>query len=189
MFKSIFVFSLFLVFRSSGLLNTYLDWKAWDSLDLILDSKFDVDINSIQEPLFKQTALHFVALNVLWEGVDYLLSNKANPNVKDFYGNTPLHYIVKEGRLYKGRNYKKSREEKIKSIVEALIFYGAEVNLENNNGFRPLDNCFLDSVKDILVENGAKCSNKIKKLRRGSSLKGKKGFKSLMKRSFTLGKL
>ncbi len=55
--------------------------------------------------------------------VDYLISNGANTNVKDEYGNTPLHYASMCGNL---------------EVVKYLINKGADINKKNNKGNTPL---------------------------------------------------
>ncbi len=55
--------------------------------------------------------------------VDYLISNGANTNVKDEYGNTPLHYASSEGQL---------------ELVKYLINKGADIHAKNNDRCTPL---------------------------------------------------
>ena len=55
--------------------------------------------------------------------MDYLISNEANINVKDEYGNTLLHYASLYGRS---------------KIVKYLINKGADINKKNNKGNTPL---------------------------------------------------
>ena len=55
--------------------------------------------------------------------VDYLISNGANTNVKDEYGNTPLHYASLYGKS---------------KVVKYLINKGADINKKNNKGNTPL---------------------------------------------------
>lgn len=58
------------------------------------------------------------------EGVELLLSFKANPNSKDAYGDTPLHIATSIGMEL--------------SIVDSLVKSGADVNERNKVGITPL---------------------------------------------------
>lgn len=58
----------------------------------------------------------------------YLLANDADPNAQDSDGHTPLHLAIKSSDVVKNAR-----------IVKQLLFNGAERNLENFEGFSPMD--------------------------------------------------
>ena len=75
--------------------------------------------------------------------MEILLDRKANVNVQDNGGDTPIH-----GAAWGGD----------KEIVELLITAGAEVNVKNTDGRTPIDNAAKVGHKEIvkfLREKGA----------------------------------
>jgi hypothetical protein len=91
-----------------------------------------------------RTQLHHCAINGLTTSVKRLLSiRNINVNVKDVYGETPLHWAAKNGHV---------------EIARVLLQNGAEVNVRNNYGNTPLHYAAIHGHVDILhllVENGA----------------------------------
>lgn len=71
------------------------------------------------------TPLHLVMpIKKRQEGVDLLLSFKANPNSKDAYGDTPLHIATSIGMEL--------------SVIDSLVKSGADINERNKAGITPL---------------------------------------------------
>lgn len=71
--------------------------------------------------------------------MEYLLSNGADPNIRDKDGDTPLHYIFD----WNGRNIFLASVNKkprwIHDCVELLLKYNADVSIKNRKGETPLD--------------------------------------------------
>ena len=98
----------------------------------------------------KQTPLHMAVNN--YEMAKHLLENKADVNVRDYRGETPLHRAASQ------RNYE---------VIKLLIAHNANVNANDNYGRTPLNTQVDISLQanehravlvclNILVENGAK---------------------------------
>lgn len=92
------------------------------------------------------TALHIAILRKDYPLIDYLLSKKANPNIKDEEGYTPLHYVAvniqNDNFLTKklGKNYKKSLQPtpaELITLIDKLIKSGAFINVPNDDGYTP----------------------------------------------------
>ena len=79
--------------------------------------------------------------------IQYLLEKGANPNSKDFVGNTPLHICT--GAYATALTL---------LIAKMLIDHGADVNMPNRRGrtplFEPSVGCLMPPI-DFLLENGA----------------------------------
>jgi uncharacterized protein len=79
----------------------------------------------------------------------FLLKNGADPNVKDPWGATPLHYALHKGMLnlngVKPTNYKSKawQREDMPVLVEALLDYGADPNAKIQYELPYLDDPFL----------------------------------------------
>lgn len=93
-----------------------------------------------------QTALHIACINskTSSEIVDFLLKNGADPNAKDNYDKTPLHYSDDIAK------------------VKILIKYNADPNARDKSGWTPLHDASIFSTEDsyleiimFLVRNGA----------------------------------
>jgi len=102
------------------------------------------DVNSIASTGWwfdsGMTPLHMAcnggALNV----VKYLVDERrVKVNVKDYYGNTPLHYALKKRRFFFYWFYKYKNIDDLYHIGKYLIDKGANTNATNNNGEKPLD--------------------------------------------------
>ena len=111
-------------------------------------------INEIGEPKWNNekvfefkgyTALHYAVNNITsYETAQVLVAHRANLNIKDNEGNTPLHLIqVGEPK-----------------IAELLILNGADVNAKNLKNQTPLQifatlECIEDKVVELLISHGA----------------------------------
>lgn len=90
-----------------------------------------------QSPLFLATTKQNQKI------VELLLKHKANPNISNNYGLTPLHNAISLAN---------------EMIAELLIKNGADVNAKDRNGWTPLHYCAfknLVSIAKLLIEKGA----------------------------------
>jgi uncharacterized protein len=71
-------------------------------------------------------ALHFAAKNYSLELLQLLLKNKAEIDIKDINGNTPLFQAVVNASGKGG-------------VIQQLLLHGANRNLKNNQGVSPLE--------------------------------------------------
>ena len=104
------------------------------------------DIDEKDEKGFTQ--LHIAAGDGDLDKAKELLGKGANINAKALNGNTPLHSALLTCPL-----------DKRNEMVELLIDAGADVNAENNHGFRPLDSAKHNKdtqMVDKLRKHGAK---------------------------------
>jgi len=89
------------------------------------------------------TAIHFASFHGNEAAVKILIDHKADINIKEDKGLTPLHIAIKENHL---------------TIAEMLILQGAEVNTKNNNGLTPLHEAARNGEKELaelLLDHGA----------------------------------
>ena len=77
--------------------------------------KYNMDLESTDEN--QMTALHLAAANGMDNSVIYLLSLGINPNLKDKYGYTALHYAVKKNQI---------------RIIKKLLQKGADRNIQEH---------------------------------------------------------
>ena len=75
-------------------------------------------------------------MGVMLDNLRTLLDLGAEPNLRDFNGETPLHYAVKQGSA---------------EYVNTLIAYDADLYLENNSGYSPLILGF-DAGRDVALK-------------------------------------
>jgi ankyrin repeat protein len=68
---------------------------------------------------------------------EFLLANKAEINVKDKYGFTPLHFAVNS-----------------RDVTELLLANGADANAKDNRGMTPLDGAMNKDVAELLRQHG-----------------------------------
>ena len=120
-----------------------------ENIQVFLDSGF-ININSLfrSNTNLKQTILHIAVINSNLELVKFLVEYGIDVNVKDSYGNIPLHF------------------SKSLSVANFLIESGSEINARNKGGATPLicmsepeDNKLgeIESLKIInfLIKSGA----------------------------------
>lgn len=97
---------------------------------------------------YQRTALHWAALNHDWLLIEILLKQGgADPDSLDWFGCTPLHYVVKT-----------SSGEQLKAAYSLLDFNAATVNTRDLSGLGPLHTAILDdsrSIATLLVQYGA----------------------------------
>ncbi|CAG0903091.1 unnamed protein product, partial [Cyprideis torosa] len=99
------------------------------------------DPNSVATP-YELTPLHIAATP---ETAELLLKYKAEVDVKDSDGCTPLLHATQNGRH---------------SVVDALIANGAEPNIANHYGTSPLHRAKLAETAELLIAKGAKVDAK-----------------------------
>lgn len=101
------------------------------------------------------TVLHRVALNGYERAVLALLAARADPNSRDQSGVTPLHMWAR-GRI---------PESRCKSILNALISHGANIDAEDIDGHSPLHDAIHNSNRrayELLVAKGANVNSNTK---------------------------
>lgn len=139
---------------SEEIVNAFIEELDRKNTDLeqirtFLDSGI-IDINSLfrSSTNLKQTILHIAVINSNLELVKFLVEYGIDVNVKDSYGNIPLHF------------------SKSLSVANFLIESGSEIDARNKGGATPLicmsepeDNKLgeIESLKIInfLIESGA----------------------------------
>jgi hypothetical protein len=98
----------------------------------------------------KMVPLHFAAIHGRHGWIKFLLSLKAEVNVKDGEGNTPLHYASAEGHL---------------EIAKKLVAAKANINSHNKLGHTPLHEAIRNRRlavvefllgKGVIIEEGDK---------------------------------
>lgn len=107
-----------------------------------------------QNRLERETPLHLAVKGENRNIIVLLCKAKADVNVKDRLGNTPLHLAVGKINVKKERRSYREKHEVDQETVELLIKAGANVNEKNNLGKTPLHivvelshgNFYLDSV-------------------------------------------
>ncbi len=93
--------------------------------------KYKADLNAQDTTRFKNAPLHFAVMrnDNLAPFVNMLLNNKADSNVKNAYGDTPLHYLVKF-------NMKSPERD---AVAKMLINSGANPSQANSRGKTVID--------------------------------------------------
>ena len=107
-----------------------------ETMQLLLNSP---GINVEHQDKRKNTALHYAATGNRPKTVETLLANRANPNIQNEEGKTPLHFT------------------KDVKIVETLVLKGANPLMQDKLGNTPRDYAQLE--KDELSKFLAKCEN------------------------------
>jgi len=75
------------------------------------------------------SALHLAVVRGNLLLIDMLIKRKAEPNVVDSDGNTPLHFVM---------NVFIKSESKYRAIAESLVFSGSKPNIRNKELWGPL---------------------------------------------------
>jgi len=89
------------------------------------------------------SALHLFASSGAVSFAKFMLSIKADPNLRANHGQTPLHYAAVSAE---------------KEVVELLIDHGVEVNAQAHDGDTPLHRALVDRHREIaalLISAGA----------------------------------
>lgn len=105
---------------------------------LILSGELDVDSKSVFFP--GSRLLHFAVHHSSNESLTYLLELKANPNVFNVIGETPLHLAAEYGRL---------------TAIPILLRYGASLKLKNDSQKTPVMHArhwAKDACADMLLD-------------------------------------
>lgn len=97
------------------------------------------DINSRDR--VKSTPLHWACYAGAENSVSYLIAYGANPNLQDLDGYTPLHLAVKSAETIKSSR-----------IVKQLLFSGADRNITNSEGCKPVDYIKSVSIPHISMD-------------------------------------
>jgi ankyrin repeat protein len=101
--------------------------------------EFNADVNVQYPKISKYTALHAAVENKSIDAVRLLLSNNANPNLQDKWGNIPLM---------------RASHQDIE-MIKLLINYGSDYNKENFYGNSPY-NAFVAYPEIIRIFEGEK---------------------------------
>ncbi len=95
------------------------------------------------------TALHIATLKAKPDLVKFLIENKADPNIKDSKGQTPIFQITNSMYYHK-------------EIAQLLIDAGTDLEIKDNNGYTIWEYMISDETKhihgqvkilDVLIEN------------------------------------
>ena len=92
---------------------------------------------------YRTSALHTFAISGLVQFMEFLLSIKADPNVRDSDGQTPLHLAAERGQ---------------KEAVELLLDRGAKTDVQAYDGDTPLHRALVEKqneIAKILINKGA----------------------------------
>lgn len=129
-------------------------WMRWNILAGLLvkrnppSSYFDKPISSKTG----QTRLHWIASSYFGscnlETIKLLLDNGADVNCQDFYGKTPVHYMV-------SHKFEESETPSAIQALEMLIAKGAELNARDLFGRTTMHCIMSPSLLNTLVKNGA----------------------------------
>ena len=97
--------------------------KSYFSCDNSKEEDDIIDVNDYRDKSLNSN-LHLAVKNNSEEFVKYFLSKNFNPNEKNKFGDTPLHYAM---------------EIKNKKIIQLLIDDGGDLYLKNKRGISPCD--------------------------------------------------
>jgi len=122
-----------------------------ESMRILLDAGADIDFATKEEG----SALVIATAAGHEELANYLLERGADPNIKDAYGHTPLHFAVHRGLLIMN-NWAPSETDKygwarhnLPSLVRTLLQHDADVDPRVEFALPFLDNPFLSrAVED-----------------------------------------
>lgn len=105
------------------LFNIDTHYNEYHEMNVFIE-KFKLNINHRNENGKGRTALHYAIEVCRPKMIKKILINGADPNIKDYYGETALHYAAKFG----------CKED----IIIILLKYGANINITNNIGETPI---------------------------------------------------
>lgn len=92
-------------------------------MKLLIQNGADLDVRN----KYGQTAMHISTKYKLPKVVELLIQNRANPNLKQTEGYAPIHDAASYPIGSKGED-----------ILNILIEYGADINIQSNRGQTPL---------------------------------------------------
>lgn len=129
------------------------DWEKWlDSHPSEVNAIWHDPAAQMSDLRIHNTLLHLAVLGDIIDGdraelVELLLKRKANPDVQNDEGDTPLHLACKVDTLSV-------------QIAQLLLQYGANPNIRNSNGYSPLNLVAARTSKylqisELLLNNGA----------------------------------
>lgn len=101
-----------------------------DVANFLMDYVADINYESAEG-----TALAALAINYNKDLVLKILEKKANPNLKDGHGNTPLLWAIKTGK---------------KELAEILLKHGADKNIKDNEGISAFEHSIITRKQDMI---------------------------------------
>jgi ankyrin repeat protein len=106
----------------------------------------DLGANINYRDIYGNTILHKVIRDNLLSTVKFLLERGADPNIGNRYGHTPLMFILVALFI---------RKDDSIDITKELIYYGANLNIENYRG---------DTFYKLLLNNNNKNKENVKEI-------------------------
>ena len=118
-----------------------------------------------KDTLIGDTPLHYAVWDGYLQIVEILLANEVDPNAKNNFEKTPLHYVVMQGAFLPSRkdfdpDLHSALWNRYKNIIEVLIAGGADPDSKDNNRESPLhlatdigDKAII--MMEALIANGA----------------------------------
>ena len=123
-------------------------------LEFLIESGADINVQNKKG----QTSLHQACQNLQQEFVGIFIDHKANLNLQDVQGKTPLMAVINRPMPASGENLFQLRQAQA-NIVQDLIRAGADISIKDSKGRLPFDDAIylikqhgmLSSVADALT--------------------------------------